>query len=101
MTLNGEPSDLDTIRNMTALRCRSMFAAQALAANCGVGPAALEKFILGVRLAPEPMGKLVALLFDGKAAWNDATQSLVDIVKPATRQMGAADMPPVATNVPS
>jgi hypothetical protein len=41
LDFNGEPSDLDTIRNMTALRCRSLFAAQALASNIGVGPAAL------------------------------------------------------------
>ena len=94
-------SELDTVRNMVALRCRSMFSAQALADNCDIGPAALQKFIYGARLAPAAMARLVAVLFDGNAAWNEATQSLVDTTRPSTRQMGADDMPATATNVPA
>jgi hypothetical protein len=97
-----QPSDIDLVKNAAALRCKSLFGARVLADNAHIGPAALEKWLFGhARLAPDALDRMVRVLFNGAARWDDATQSLIDAPKPATAQMGAADMPPVATNMPS
>jgi hypothetical protein len=84
VTFADEPSDLDVIRNAVALRSKSLFGAQALAGNAGIGVAALEKFILGARLAPDAMMELTRIIFNGKAEWDPVNQRLIDVVKPAT-----------------
>jgi hypothetical protein len=72
-------SDIDVVKNATALRCRSMFAAQVLAANTGIGSAALEKFVFGrAQLAPDAMAALVREIFHGRSRWDPITQTLVE-----------------------
>jgi hypothetical protein len=94
VTLTAEPSDLDLIKNATALRCKSLFAAKALADNVGIGPAALEKWLYGhARLAPSAMAEMVHVLFHGRAAWDPVNQRLLDVVKPASAQMSGSDIP--------
>jgi hypothetical protein len=99
MRFAANPSDLDTIKNATALRCRSLFAAKALADNIGVGPAVLEKWPFGqAKLAPSALEELVLILFNGQSRWDPDTQTLVDVVKPVTAQMDGRDLPHGATS---
>jgi hypothetical protein len=95
----AEPSDIDTIKNAAALRCKSLFAAKALADNIGVGPAALEKWLFGhAKLAPVAMMELVRILFHGKSRWDPDTQTLVDVVKEPAAMLDTNDLPATAAN---
>ena len=98
MSFTAAPSDIDVVRNAAAWRSQSMFSAQALAANAGVGVGALEKFLQGARLAPTAMEKLVSILFQDRARWDSATQSLIDTPKPVTPMMDTSDLPHGATS---
>jgi hypothetical protein len=94
MRFTANPSDIDTIKNATALRCKSLFAAKALADNIGVGPAALEKWLFGhARLAPSALEALVLIIFHGKSRWDAESGTLIEVVKPSTTMMSGADLP--------
>jgi hypothetical protein len=78
-------SDIELVRNAALLHTQAVFALRILALNIGVQPHALEDFIAtGKPLPVGAMGLLVATLFSGKARWDDASQSLADVMKPAT-----------------
>lgn len=80
----ADSSDIDTVRNMVALQCRSCSGAQFLAANVGIGEGALQKFANGhARLAPSAMVAMVRILFNGSRAWCPVTQRLLDVAPPA------------------
>ena len=80
----ARPPDLDTVKGVAALHCRSLFSAMILTANIGVKTHQLENWLKGKsELPPEAMSNLVEELFHGKASWNEATQSLDDVVKAA------------------
>jgi hypothetical protein len=94
MRFTATPSDLEVIKNATALRCKSLFAAKALADNIGVGPAALEKWLFGqAKLAPPALEALVSILFNGKSRLDPESGTLVDVVKPVAAQMDGRDLP--------
>ena len=102
MKFTKKLSDLDTVRGVAALHCQSLFSAQALARNIDVKPHQLDDFLRGkAELPPRAMLDAVRILFHGKAQWGPDAQALVDVVKPVTAQMGAADMPKTAINLPS
>ena len=57
MSFTAAPSDIDVVRNAAELRSQSMFSAQALAANAGIGVGALEKFLQGIPFGDSPRWK--------------------------------------------
>ena len=77
--------DLDLVRNACLLHTQAVFALRILAENIGAQARLLEDFIReGKPLPPEAMSRLVTEIFRGKARWDDASQSLADVMKPAT-----------------
>ncbi len=75
----SETHGVDFVRGAAALKCRSPFAAQVLATNCDIGPAALDKWLQGhARLAPAHMALMVRELFHDGRQWDHERQCLVD-----------------------
>jgi hypothetical protein len=93
---------IDFVRGVAVMHCKSPFGFAMIAANIGVKPRALETFLAARNpLPPEAMEKLVEILFHGRARWDEETQMLADVVKPATAMMDASDMAPTTINAPA
>jgi hypothetical protein len=100
LTMQGNGTDF--VRGVCALHTKPIFAFAMVAANVGVRVNALEDFIRkGKPLPPEAMSRLVDTLFQGKARWDEPTQTLADVVKPAAAMMEARDKAPTAINAPA